>query len=130
MNLYLKKFHVQLLDYSILLKARYYEFQLSSICMFTKFGSSFSYYLMASNTAILENILWIHFILKKKIPSILQLQKSLSDKERSAQEFEQKFESERQALISAKAMLEDRISEAQTSKSDWQELKHQVSIYP
>ena len=66
--------------------------------------------------------------MKKKIPSIFQLQKSLSDKERSAQEFEQKLESERQALTSAKAMLEDRILEAQTSKSDWQELKHQVSL--
>ena len=50
----------------------------------------------------------------------------MSEKERSALELEQKLDSEKQAAQSAKAMLEDKISEAQTSKSDLQELKHQV----
>ncbi len=57
---------------------------------------------------------------------VLQLEKSLSEKSRSSLELEQKLDSERQALQSAKAMLEDRISEAQSSKSEWQDLKHQV----
>ncbi len=60
---------------------------------------------------------------------VLQLEKSLSEKSRSSLELEQKLESERQALQSAKAMLEDRISEAQSSKSEWQDLKHQVGFY-
>jgi hypothetical protein len=50
----------------------------------------------------------------------------VSEKERSAMELEQKLESEKQAVQSAKAMLEDKISEAQTSKSELQELRHQV----
>jgi len=54
------------------------------------------------------------------------LEKSLSEKERSALELVQKLESEKQASQSAKAMLEDKISEAQTSKSELQDLKHQV----
>ena len=51
-----------------------------------------------------------------KIVNHFQLEKSVSEKERSALELEQKLESEKQAAQSAKAMLEDKISEAQTSK--------------
>jgi hypothetical protein len=41
-------------------------------------------------------------------------------------ELEQKLATEKAAVASAKSMLEAKISEAQASKSDWQELKHQV----
>jgi len=50
----------------------------------------------------------------------------VSEKERLALELEQKLESEKQASQSAKSMLENKISEAQASKSEWQDLKHQV----
>ena len=54
----------------------------------------------------------------------------MSEKERAARELEQKLESERQAVASAKAMLDDKITEAQSSKSEWQELKYQVHDLP
>ena len=58
----------------------------------------------------------------------IQLEKSISEKERLAFELEQKLDSEKQVAQSAKTMLENKISEAQASKSEWQDLKHQVQF--
>jgi hypothetical protein len=56
-----------------------------------------------------------------------QLEKSLSEKERSALELGQKLESEKQAIQSTKSMLDNKISEVQSLKSESQDFKHQVN---
>jgi hypothetical protein len=51
----------------------------------------------------------------------------LSEKERSALELGQKLESEKQAVQSTKSMLDNKISEVQSLKSESQDFKHQVN---
>ena len=60
--------------------------------------------------------------------TIFQLEKSLSEKERSSLELEQKLESEKQAVLTTKTMLENKIAEAQAMKSASQDYKHQVRM--
>ena len=50
----------------------------------------------------------------------------MSEKERSSLELEQKLESEKQAVLTTKTMLENKIAEAQAMKSASQDYKHQV----
>ncbi len=51
----------------------------------------------------------------------------MSEKERSALELGQKLESEKQAVQSTKSMLDNKISEVQSLKSESQDFKHQVN---